>query len=242
MKCIILCAGYATRLYPLTLNKPKALLPVFGKPILSYLVDKVNKISEIDEIFIVSNDKFYSSFCEWGKSLKKENVKILNDLTLTNEDRLGGIGDFLFALEKGKIDDDILLLAGDNLFDFELDKFVDFFKKNKTHSIMLYDIQGKDDPRKFGIIDVDNENKIISFEEKPLNPKSTLISTGIYFYSKNELNKIKEYMKTSLPKEGPGYLIPYFLNSQSVFGLITDGNWYDIGSKEIYDQVNNIIK
>lgn len=240
MKCIILCAGYATRLYPLTLDKPKALLPILGKPLLTFLVEKVSKIPEVDEIFVVTNNKFYSHFCEWKKSLVQKNVKILNDLTLTNEARLGGLGDFCFVLNKEKICDDVLLLAGDNIFDFELTELVNFFHKVKTNSILLYDIFGKDDPRKFGIVGLNHDGEIISFEEKPSSPKSTLISTGVYVYSKNELDKVKEYMNTSLPKEGPGYLIPYFMNSQSVCGLVAKGNWYDVGSVEIYDKVKDL--
>ncbi len=238
MKCIILCSGYATRLYPLTLNTPKPLLPIKGKPILNYLVENALRIKDIDEIFIVSNDKFYNNFVEWKNSSGfGKKITIINDNTKTNETRLGGIGDLWFAIEKEKIEDDVLLLLGDNYFDFDLNKIVDFFKKINKNVIGLKDIKDLNKSRNFGVLEVDEKNKIVSFEEKPEKPKSSLVSTGVYVYSKENLKKIEEYMKTDNPQDGPGYLIPYFMSFQDVYGFIVDGFWYDIGSKESYEEV-----
>ncbi len=238
MKCIILCSGYATRLYPLTLDRPKPLLPIRGKPLLNYLIENVSKIEDIDEIFVVCNEKFYKNFLEWKKtnSFSKE-IKIINDGTLSNETRLGGLGDFWFAINKEKIDEDVLLLLGDNFFNFDLRKIVGFFEKRRQSVVGLYDLGDLEKSKNFGVIEL-KENKIMSFEEKPKNPKSTLISTGIYVYSKKELERIADYMKTDKPKDGPGYLIPYLLSFQDVYGLVLDGFWYDIGSKEVYEEVN----
>ncbi len=238
MKCIILCSGYATRLYPLTLDKPKPLLPIFGKPILNYLVENTSKIGDVDEIVVVSNEKFYNNFLEW-KNLNNFNkkIKVLNDGTLSNETRLGGIGDFWFALEKEKINDDILLLLGDNFFDFHLNEIIDFFKKTRKSMVGLYDIKDFEKSRNFGVVGL-NGDKIISYEEKPEKPKSTLVSTGIYIYPKEDLKKIQDYMKTDKPKEGPGYLIPYLMSFGDVYGFVFNGFWYDIGSKETYYEVN----
>lgn len=239
MKCVILCAGYATRLYPLTLDTPKPLLKVKGKPMINYILEKVEAIDAIDEIFIVTNDKFYENFLEWkrGQNFSKP-VKIINDMTMSNEDRLGALGDLGFVLEKEKLNDDVLVIAGDNLFEFGLGNFVDFFGAKNMNTIGLYDLKDLERSKNFGIIEIGDGNEIISFEEKPESPKSSLISTAIYAYSREELEKIREYFKTSGPKEGPGYLIPYFLSSQKVYGFVFDGEWHDIGSKEEFERVN----
>jgi glucose-1-phosphate thymidylyltransferase len=239
MKGIILCAGYATRLYPLTLKTPKPLLEIKGKPLLNYLLDNVFNVPCIDEVFIVTNNKFYDNFVEWKeKSYNNEKIVIVNDETKSNEDRLGGLGDLKLVLNTEEIDDDLILLLGDNLFDFDLNKIVNFFKEKNKNVIGLYDIKDISNAKNFGVLKIDDEKKIVSFNEKPQNPDSTLISTGIYIYSKDELKKIDDYMKTNKPKEGPGYLIPYFLESQDVYGFVIDGKWYDIGSKEVYEEVN----
>lgn len=239
MKSIILCAGYATRLYPLTINTPKPLLDVRGKPLLNYTIDNILTVPEIDEIFVVTNDKFYNHFLKWKKEFyPEENIFIINDNTKSNEDRLGGLGDLKIVLDTENIEDDLLLLLGDNLFEFNLNKIVDFFNEKNKNVIGLYDIKEISSAKNFGVLKMGSSGKIISFLEKPQNPESTLISTGIYVYSKDEIEKIYDYMKTNKPKEGPGYLIPYFLESQDVYGFVLDGKWYDIGSREIYEEVN----
>ena len=234
MKVIILCAGYSTRMYPLTKRKAKPLLPIGGRPILDHIIEKIP--SDLEEIIVVSNDKFYKDFLSW--SMKYENkVKVLNDGSTSNETRLGGIGDLWLAIEKEKIDDDILLILGDNIFDFDLKKIVDFFGKMKKDVVVLHDVKDLEEAKKFGVVSIKN-NKIISFEEKPQNPKSTLISTGIYIFSKDTVKKIKEYLEEGNSNDGPGYLIHYLIKTQDVYALLLDGFWYDIGSKETYEKIN----
>lgn len=242
MKCVILCAGYATRLYPLTLNIPKALLPIGNKPLLNYIIEKINSIEDIDEIFIVSNDCFYFNFIDWKNSLNSEkNIKIINGGTKSNEDRLGGVGDLWFVIEKENIGEDFLLILGDNFFDLDLKEILDFYEKIGKDLIGFYDIGNLNEAKIFGVMKISPENnKILSFEEKPVQPKSTLISTGIYVYSKDTINKIKNYMKTDNSKEGPGHLIPYLLEHQDLYGFPLEGNWYDIGSKDVYEEVNKL--
>jgi glucose-1-phosphate thymidylyltransferase len=239
MKCIILCAGYATRLYPLTKDTPKSLLKVKGKPLLNYIFEKLEEVSLIDEVFIISNDKFYSNFVSWKKNFESsKKIKIINDGTFSNEDRLGGLGDLNLVLESEGIDDDIFVIAGDNLFDFDLKKFVDFFRNKGKNIIGLYDIKDLKKARNFGILEVNSKGKITSFLEKPESPKSSLISTALYLYNKKELERIKEYMQSTGSKEGPGYLIPYFLKFQEVYGYVFEGRWIDIGTKENYEEAN----
>jgi len=239
MKAIILCAGYATRLYPITLDKPKALLQVGGKPLLTYIIENLEKCDDVDKIFVVTNGKFYNDFVEWNNSITSDkNIKIINDNTDREETKLGGIGDLVFALEKENIEEDTLLILGDNLFDFELEKIIEFFKEKNSTVIGVYDIKDLEEAKRFGIVEA-KDDKIIGFEEKPENPKSTLASVGIYVYTKEDLKKIKEYMNTDLPKDGPGYLLPYFLPLQEVHAFKLDGMWHDIENQETYKKVND---
>jgi len=236
MKVIILCAGYATRMYPLTEKKAKALLPIGGKPILDHIIEKIP--SDLGEIIVISNDKFYEDFLNWSMKYG-ERVKVLNDKSESNEKRLGGIGDLWFAIEEEKIDEDILVILGDNVFDFDLKKVIDFFEEIKKDVVVLHDIKDLEEAKKFGVLKI-KDNKIISFEEKPENPKSTFVSTGIYIFSERTIKKIKAYLDSGNLSDGPGYLIPYLMKTEDVYALPLEGAWYDIGSKETYEEVNSL--
>lgn len=237
MKAILPCAGYATRLYPLTLDTPKALLPVKGKLILDYTLEKLKREGkEVDGVIVVSNDKFYSHFLRWSKRYG-EFVKVLNDGTSSNETRLGGIGDLWFAIQQEGIDEDVLVILGDNLFDFSLRTFLDFFRKVKKTTVGVYELDGEE-IKKMSCVEISG-GKIVSFEEKPQEPKTNLSSIGIYLFTREDIQKINEYMKTDLPKDGPGYLVKHFCSQQEVFPYLLKGRWFDIGSREMYEKVNN---
>jgi len=240
MKAIILAAGYATRLYPLTLDKPKALLPVKDKPIINYIIDKISQIEDIDEIFIITNDKFYMNFVWWlnqYESKFNQKIEIINDGTTSNETRLGGIGDLNFVIEKENIKDEILVISGDNLFDFNLQDMIDSFNQVKKTTAGIYDIKDVEEVKKMSVVEI-KDGKITFFEEKPSEPKSTISSIGIYIFSKSDIEKIREYMKTDKSKDGPGYLIKYFSEEGDVYAFILEGRCFDIGSKETYEKVN----
>jgi glucose-1-phosphate thymidylyltransferase len=238
MKAIILCAGYAVRLHPLTLDKPKALLEIKGRPILDYITDSLEKVKKIDEIYVISNAKFYNQFVSWKKSRKlNENIFILNDGSLCNEDRVGGIGDLLFSIKEKTINDDFIVILGDNYVNFDLNKLVSFFDLKKGFSIGLCNINNFEEAKKFGVIKIWN-GEIISFVEKPKNPESTLVSTGIYIFSKENIPEIEKYIHEHGPRGGPGYLIDFLRKKEKVYGLELNGFWYDIGSIETYNKVN----
>ena len=255
MKAVILCAGYATRLYPLTINQPKALLPVLNKPLLDYIIEKTEKIEGIDKTYIVTNDKFHANFENWLSkrenakkkmgnfqtslvALDKKKIEIVNDKTTSNENRLGGLGDLWFAVKKFKIDDDLLIVCGDNLFDSDLNEMTDFFGKIKKPVIGVYDVGDANEARKMGVVSEKN-GKIEVFEEKPQEPKGTLCSIGIYLYPRECIREIGEYMKTGKLKDGPGHLINYFLRFRDIHSFEIRGKWHDIGSLETYEKVRN---
>ncbi len=235
MKAIILCAGYATRLYPLTLDKPKALLPIKGKPLLDYTIAKIPNL--IEDITIVSNDKFYDNFARYAEKYKGR-IRVLNDRTTSNENRLGGIGDLYFAIKKENIKDDILVILGDNLFDFYLSGFIDYFNKVKKTLVGAYEFS-HEELKKLGVIEARN-NKIVGFEEKPKSPKSNLASTGLYIFTRENIKDIEKYMKSNNDKDKPGFLIEYLYQKRDIFCYIFKGKWLDIGSKEMYEEVNRV--
>ena len=234
MKTIILAAGYGTRLYPLTLDKPKALLEVGGKTILDRLVKKIELINGNDEIFIVTNEKFTKSFENWSGSIKySTKISVINDKTISNETRLGAIGDINLVLNNKKIEDDLLITGSDNLFELDLREFVKFsISKKPSSSMMLFDVKDIKLATKYGICALDENNKIINFEEKPAVPKSTLAATALYFIPKEGVSKVHEYMKTDLSKDAPGNLMKWLAKEDKVFGYVLKSAWYDIGDIE----------
>lgn len=229
MKALILAAGYATRLYPLTKDKPKPLLPVGNKPIIEYIIDKINDIAAVDTIYIVTNDKFSQHFAEWSATAQsRAAIEIINDGTKNEDDRLGAIGDINFVIKNKNITDELLIVAGDNLFDCSLVDFVDFAGNNV--GIVSYDIGDLDMATKYGVIAIDTNKQIISFEEKPKEPKSTLVSMGIYFFPKAHVSLIDKYLNREEAKsDEPGNYICWLTENNKVLSYVWGGKWYDIG-------------
>lgn len=240
MKCLILAAGYATRLYPLTLDKAKPLLPVAGKPAIEHIIERIEEIDEIDEILIVTNEKFFKQFQEWQKRFSaKKALRILNDKSLSEKDRLGAIGDMDFAIKTEKIADDLLVIAGDNLFELGLREFVDFARhRAPASSIGLYNLKDKKAVKRYSQVTLDADERIIKFEEKPQNPTTTLVAKCIYFFSKGELGLISEYIQVAGPTDAPGHYIAWLCQRVSVYGFTFCGKWYDIGNYEVYKRAD----
>lgn len=240
IKSIVLAAGYATRLHPLTENRPKLLLNVNNKPILEYIIDKLQEVKEINEILIVTNDKFYPMFRGWLSDYKaKKRIRIINDGTFKNEDRLGAIGDLNFIIQEEGIKDDILMVAGDNLFGFSLNKLSGFFKEKKSSVLAFHDLKKKERAaNKFGVGILDEEKKVIDFEEKPAEPKSTLAATCCYIFSKEDIEKVPEYVKVSERWDNPGDFAKWLVKRSSLYGFVFKEHWFDIGSFEGLEEAN----
>lgn len=238
MKAIILAAGYATRLYPLTLNKPKTLLLIGNKPMLNYIIEKIEQINEVDIIYIITNNKFFNQFSEWSKTYKsKKQVKILNDNTNSNENRLGAIGDVDFLINREKIDDDIIVIGSDNMFEFDLRNIIAFYKTKNAPVTALYDVKTKERAKLYGVVSIDKKNKIMSFKEKPQDPESTLISTCIYIYPRRCLYRIKEFLEEKSLPDKPGSLVEWLHKKEDVYGYSFTGEWFDIGTFEELEMV-----
>jgi glucose-1-phosphate thymidylyltransferase len=238
MKAIVLAAGYATRLYPLTLKKAKPLLPVKGKAIIDYTIDGLSGISSLDEIYVVTNSKFYKDFCDWQESGKfQKNITIVNDNTTSDADKLGAIGDINLVIQQMEIDDDLIVVAGDNLFTFELKSFAEYFKKSGL-SIACYKYPYKEELFNYGIVEIDKSNKVVSFQEKPKNPKSDLVSLCLYGLPKAKLGIIEAYLKSGHNKDAPGYYIEWLVSKEVVHCFTFENKWFDIGTHESYERAN----
>jgi len=236
MKAIFLAGGFATRLYPITEFTPKPLLPVFGKPIIHYILDKTEGIPEIDTVYISTNSRFEHHFRNWMSHLKTgKEVKLTVEESAHEDEKMGAVAALNYVITKEKIDDDLLIIAGDNLFDIELADFIKRFKSKKCPTVAFYDMKKKI-PERFGIGVLDSDNMVINFEEKPKVPKSTLVSTACYILPKEELKKVKEYLKDQQDSDAPGYFIAWLMQKHKVCGYKFEGKWFDIGTMESYKE------
>ncbi len=245
MNVLILAAGYGTRLYPLTKDTPKPLLPIQGKPLIDYLVDKTRRIDNFSQLVVVTNNKFFIHFEQWARRYKnfKVKIKIVNDGTHSNSDRLGSMGDIDFVLRKLGIKEDLLILGGDNLFDKDLRKFIEQAKeKSPRVTIGLFDIKDKEAAQKFGVVTLDDQKKIIAFEEKPQNPQTTLIGMCLYFFPQDSLPLVSLYLQETKKRDTSGDYIDWLFRREDVYGFTFRGKWYDIGSLEAYDEAQRSFK
>lgn len=240
IKVIILAAGYATRLYPLTKDKPKPLLEVAGKPIINHIISNLEEVEEVSDIFVVTNDKFYGHFQNWlGEFNSDKNIKIVNDGTTSNEDRLGSLGDVNFVIESEGIEESIMIVAGDNVFEFSLKDFVDSHKRHNKGTVALYDVQDKGLAKQYGIVDVGEDGKMMEFEEKPSSPKSTLASTGVYIYPPHVLPMLQEFVKKYENSDKAGNFLEWLHKKEHVYCYITDKKWFDIGTLDQLEKAKN---
>lgn len=245
MQILILAGGYGTRLAAIANDRPKALIDINGNPLLNYLLDLLAPLKGLSEVLVVTNDKFYGQFIEWKKTIKNLPcpLTIINDGTKTNEERLGSIGDIDFVIKKGYIQEDFLVIGGDNLFDFDLEKFFQFAQTNPHHvTIGLYDIGRIEEATKFGIVALNNEGQVTSFEEKPEKPKSTLASMCFYYLPKVSLNLVDQYLAESNKADRAGDYLRWLGQKGKVFGFKFTGKWYDIGSVESYQEAQTAFK
>lgn len=242
MKCILLAAGYATRLFPLTKDRPKSLLPIGDGTILECIVKKIEQVAAVDHIYIVTNSRFTGQFDQWvAQYPATKKITVLNDGTTTNENRLGAIADMQFAIDLVKIDEDILVMAGDNLFDFSLTDFVAFFEKVAADCITAHELSDIDSLKRTGVIELDRRQRVENFEEKPQYPKSNLAVPPFYLYKRETLPLIKKYLEEGNNADAPGNFIPWLIKHKEVYAYQFEGKRYDIGTLESYQRACEII-
>lgn len=241
MKCILLCAGYATRLFPLTENFPKALLQIGNKPLLDYILEEVNTIDEVDEVYLITNDRYYKHFDTWAEA--KNNVKpiiVMNDNTTSNDDRLGAIGDIMYVIDKNKIDDDLLIIAGDNLFTYKLKDVVDYYNEKKKTILCAKELDDINLLKRFAVAKVDDNNRVINLVEKPDKPESNLGVYATYIYPKEVIKYFDQYKKEGNNMDAPGNFPQYLYKKENVYVYKFNGECYDVGTHETLKEVNKL--
>lgn len=236
MKCLILAAGYATRLYPLTENFPKPLLKVQGKTILDWLLEDIDGAGVVDGYIVISNHKFADHFRAWADNHKLP-ITVLDDGTQSNETRLGAVRDIQFAIEELGFQDDLLVIAGDNLLDFSLRSFIRYFQKKQTTCIMRYWEQSEEKLHKTGVAVVDEADRILEMEEKPAVPKSHWCTPPFYIYKASDVGFVKTGIENGCGVDAPGSFIAWLSTQTTVHAYEMPGKRYDIGNLESYEKV-----
>ena len=236
MKCLILAAGYATRLYPLTQNFPKPLLKVGDKTILDWLVDDIDGSGKVDEYVVISNHKFAHHFEDWAKT-KAQKITVVDDGTDTNETRLGAVKDIQFAIKKLNLDDDMLVIAGDNVLDFSLTKFVDYAVAKNTACIMRYYEPETKKLLKSGVVTIDESDKVLCMTEKSPTPATNWCCPPFYYYTRDDAKLVQKGIDSGCGTDAPGSYIAWLCTQSPVHAMEMPGSRYDIGNLESYEQV-----
>ena len=221
MKALILAAGYATRLRPLTDSIPKQLLPVGDRPMVDWILDRIQQTSA-DEIHLVTNARFAPDFERWAED---RNVVIHNDGTTSNDDRLGAVGDIHFV----GLDDDLLVVAGDNLFDYSLADYEAYWRATGGSCVAVLDVRDPELAKRYGIVDVDENDRITNFVEKPEYPPTTLCATATYLYTRGHARLVETYLEEGNPPDQPGHYVAWLHKREPVYAYRFPGEWFDIG-------------
>jgi glucose-1-phosphate thymidylyltransferase len=233
MKAIILAGGYAKRLWPLTKNNPKQLLSVGGRPMIEYIIEKLETQNEIEKVIISTNEKFEDNFKEWlsGYKLSKD-IELVIEPTLSEKDKLGSVGALGYVIREKNIDEELMIIGGDNLFEFDLRDLINYYRKKRGDVVALYDLKSIQKARSYGVAKVDEKMRIIDFVEKPENPPSTLVSTACYMLSPEGVKSILTYLEKGENPDAIGFFIKWLIKKERVFGFVFSGRWFDIGSLE----------
>jgi glucose-1-phosphate thymidylyltransferase len=245
MNVLILAAGYATRLYPLTLNRAKPLLVFGGKPIIEWLVDSLAGVPDLKTIYVVTNDKFVADFQAWSQNYQKRHpefrFKVINDGSTSDQDKLGAIGDINFVVTHENLSHTgLLIAAGDNLFTNSLADFVTY-ARNTEVTVAVYDVGDTEAIKKYGNVTVDNEGMITRFEEKPQKPEGTLAAIALYYYSPGILSLLRTYLAAGNNADQPGRFVQWLYTRTPVKTFQIKGQWLDIGSKETLENADRIL-
>ena len=236
MKCLILAAGYATRLYPLTENFPKPLLKVGNKTILDWLIDDIDGAGLVDEYIVISNHKFAHHFQNWAAE-KQQKVTVVDDGTSSNETRLGAVCDIQFAIEQLGLDDDMLVIAGDNLLDFSLQRFARYAKEKGTSCIMRFYEPNDEKLLKCGVVTTDQTDRVLRMTEKSPTPETHWCCPPFYYYTKDDARLVKKGIESGCGTDAPGSYIAWLCTQTAVHAMEMPGRRYDIRNLQSYEQV-----
>jgi len=240
LKAVILAGGYATRLYPLTRDRPKHLLEVDGRPLLELLLERL-PLGELDAVYVVTNAKFADRFREWAESYPAD-VIVLDDGTTSEEDRLGAIGDLQLVIESEDLDEDLIVAAGDSIFTERLDDFARFGRERDAAAIAVYDVGDLEAMKQLSSIGVDADSRLVTFEEKPEQPESTLAGIALYFYPRAILPLVGQYLAEGNNPDQPGRLVGWLYRRTTVYAWRVPGRWFDIGTPETLAEAERLFE
>jgi len=236
MKAVVLAGGYAKRMWPLTKDRPKHLLPVAGRPMLDYVMERLESVSAVEEIFISTNMKYQGQFKKYLDGLHSEKrIRLFVEDTYSEEEKLGSVGALGYLIQKNNLDDELLVIGGDNLFSFKMEDFIDYFYTKRANIIALYDLGDREKARLYGVVHIDEECRIVDFQEKPSDPQSTLVSTACYLFTRKGVQNISIYLEEGKDPDKMGHFIEWLYRHDEVYGFVFRGVWFDIGSLESYE-------
>lgn len=238
MKALLLAGGYATRLRPLTDKTAKPLLPVGGRPMVDWIVDRIEEGADVDEIHLVTNDAYAADFERWAEG---RSIAVWNDGTRSNEDRLGALGDIALAIDRGGLDgDDLLVIAADNLFEFSLGDYVAFFRaKGDGSTVAVHRLADPSLARLYGIVELGADDRVVGFEEKPEQPRSDLAATATYLYHRDHVPLLRPYLAEGNAPDPPGRFLVWLLEREPLYGYRFDESWVDIGDPDQLLEADN---
>jgi len=246
VKAIVLAAGYATRLYPLTETVAKPLLPVSGRPMIDYVLDRIHEVDEVDGVHVVTNHKFAGSFLRWAEAHEAAGVRIdvHDDGTTSVADRLGAIGDIRFVIDQAGLErDDLLVVAGDNLFDFSIAGYVRWWRgKGEASAVALYDVGDLELVTKYSSVELDDDDRLVGFVEKPEHPESTLVATATYLFHRGHVPLVERYLGEGNSPDQPGRFVAWLVPRAPVYGYRFEGEWRDIGDAEQLLEADNLLR
>lgn len=241
MKLVVLAAGYATRLYPLTLDRPKHLLEAAGRPILEHVLEKLETTEGLDRVYVVTNAKFAPQFREWAAGRPGLPLEIVNDGTTSEETKLGAVGDLGMLVQHG-LADDVIVVAGDNLFSESLEGFGRFGQERGAAAIGVYDVGALEPMRGLSVVELDDDDRVASFDEKPAQSRSTLAGIALYYYPRATLPLVLRYLDDGNSPDQPGLFVQWLYTRQDVYGWRVPGVWFDIGTPEMLEEADRVFR
>jgi len=239
MKAVILAGGYARRMWPLTKNRPKHLLPVAGRPMLDYVMASIEPVEALDEIFVSTNMRFKDQFEAYLRDVRTaKRISLFVEDTRSEEEKLGSVGALGYLIREKNIDEDLLVIGGDNIFSFKMKDFIEYFHRKRANTIALYDVGDREKARLYGVVHIDEKCRIIDFYEKPSDPQSTLVSTACYAFTRKGVRNVLRYLEEENDPDKMGHFIEWLYRNDDVYGFVFTGVWFDIGSIENYEAAN----
>jgi glucose-1-phosphate thymidylyltransferase len=241
VKAVLLCAGYATRLRPLTEHVPKPLLPLAGRPMLDWLMDRVDELDDVDEVHVVTNHRFAGDFERWAAG--RTGVHVHDDGTTTNENRLGAVGDIAFTIERAGLDDDLVVIAGDNLFDYSLAAYAGWWRgKGAASAVAVKDVGDLRLASQYGVVELDGSDRIVALVEKPAEPASPLAATAMYLFHRAHVPLIARYLEEGNAPDFSGAFLEWLVPREPVYGYRFEGDWLDIGDQGQLLEADNSLR